>query len=52
LTKNGKTINDLQEKLKEKKFYSGEITGKFDEATLEAVFAFQKSVKHPVYGEK
>jgi hypothetical protein len=52
LTKNGKTINDLQEKLKEKKFYSGEITGKFDEATLEAVFAFQKTMKHPVYGKK
>jgi peptidoglycan hydrolase-like protein with peptidoglycan-binding domain len=49
LTKNDKTINNLQEKLKEKKFYSGEITGTFDEATLKAVFAFQKTIPNAKY---
>ncbi|MBX9809200.1 hypothetical protein K2X92_02330 [Candidatus Gracilibacteria bacterium] len=52
LQKSGKTIKDLQEKLKEKKFYTGEINGKFDQSTLDAIFAFQKSIPHPVYGEK
>ncbi len=50
LWKSGKTIQDLQEKLKEKKCYSGDITGTFDKATLDAVRAFQQSVPNIKYG--
>lgn len=50
LKKSWKNIKNLQETLKEKKCYSGEITGKFDNATLEAVRAFQTSVPNIKYG--
>jgi hypothetical protein len=50
LKKHGKTIKDLQEALKTKWNYTGEVNGKFDQATLDAVIAFQKTIPNPKYG--
>ncbi len=50
LAKFGKDISALQIALKAKKFYTGEITGTFDMATLDAVLAFQKTIKDAKYG--
>lgn len=36
----GSTVKQLQERLIELKYYSGEATGEFDEATLEAMHAY------------
>lgn len=46
----GKDIGALQSALKAKKFYTGEITGVYDMATLDAVLAFQKTIKNAKYG--
>ena len=50
LAKSGKTIKELQQALQEKKHYTGALTGTFDQATLDAVKAFQMTIKNPKYG--
>lgn len=49
LKRYGKTIKELQSALKAKKFYTGEVNGQFDQATLDAVVAFQKTIKGAKY---
>lgn len=44
LKKSGKTVSELQQKLTDKKIYSGKINGNFDQATLDAVITFQKTI--------
>ena len=39
----GKAVEALQERLKEFGFYAGDITGQFDNTTLDAVIDFQKA---------
>lgn len=50
LKRYGKTINELQSALKAKQFYRGDVNGKFDQGTLDAVIAFQKTIKEAKYG--
>lgn len=46
----GKEVADLQKKLKDKGYYKGSATGIFDQATKDAVKAFQKACKISVDG--
>jgi peptidoglycan hydrolase-like protein with peptidoglycan-binding domain len=39
----GEAVIELQTFLKDKKFYSGKVTGKYDQATLKAVKSFQSA---------
>lgn len=39
----GEPVRDLQQRLKEQNFFSGEIDGKFGQKTYDAVKAFQKA---------
>ena len=45
----GETVNSLQKKLKDNNLYTGDINGKFDQATLDAVVKFQESVPNIKY---
>jgi Putative peptidoglycan binding domain len=50
LLKTWRDIKNLQEALKQKGHYSGSITGAFDQATYDAVIAFQKTIPNAKYG--
>jgi lipoprotein-anchoring transpeptidase ErfK/SrfK len=47
----GKDVEQLQEKLEELKFFTGESTGVLDEATAEAIKAFQADQGFPITGK-
>jgi len=49
LKKHKKTVKDLQEVLKEKKHYMGEVNGIFNQETLDAVLAFQATIPNAKY---
>lgn len=50
LRKYNLSISDLQKALTEAKVYTGPINGQFDQATLDAVLAFQKGKNLSVDG--